>query len=238
MIESAIMRRALLWTSLAILSSCSRGPEDEPTAASVERVPVAVSSRTIDVGGRSVHVRECGPADGVAVFLLHGGRFSSATWEENGTLAHLGAAGLHAVAIDLPGAGLSAANDLEPVPFLTQALDALALDRVILVSPSASGRYALPFVAAHPERVAGFVPVAPAGIDEYAAALDGSPVRTLVVWGSDDRTFPVEEAAPFAARFEDATVLALEGASHPAYLDRPAEFHAALVEFARGTAER
>ncbi len=217
-----------------LLAACSRGADESPPAVEPASAENDVASRFVEVAGRRVRVRECGPTDGVPVLLLHGGRFSSATWEESGTLAHLGGAGLRAVAIDCPGFGESEANDLEPVPFLGALLDRLALDRVVLVSPSMSGRFSLPFVVARPERLRGYVPVAPAWIDEHGDALDGSSVRTLVVWGTEDDVFPVEEAAPFAARFEDAETLLLEGASHPAYLDRPDAFHAALVRFARG----
>lgn len=41
--------------------------------------------------------------------------------------------------------------------------------RPVLVSPSMSGRFALPFLLARGERLAGFVPVAPVGTKDYAA---------------------------------------------------------------------
>lgn len=41
--------------------------------------------------------------------------------------------------------------------------------RPILVSPSMSGRFALPFLLAWGDRLAGFVPVAPVGTKDYTA---------------------------------------------------------------------
>ena len=40
-------------------------------------------------GGGVVHGREAGPRDGASVLLLHGAAFSSASWDELGTLAEL-----------------------------------------------------------------------------------------------------------------------------------------------------
>jgi pimeloyl-ACP methyl ester carboxylesterase len=41
-----------------------------------------------------------------------------------------------------------------------------------------------------------------------------------------------------AAAFPNGRTLLLDGARHPAYLDRPQEFHAALAEFVAGLAGR
>lgn len=41
--------------------------------------------------------------------------------------------------------------------------------RPILISPSMSGRFALPFLLAQGDRLAGFVPIAPVGTKNYAA---------------------------------------------------------------------
>jgi len=187
----------------------------------------AAPGRAVDVAGRAVFVREHGT--GPAVLFLHGARFSSKDWEENGTLAFVAASGWRAVAIDLPGFGSSESTDLDAVPFLEAVIDVLALGRTVLVAPSMSGAFALPFVATRPSAVAGFVPIAPAGVDRHLPALTGSEVPTLVIWGSADRVFPVAGAKTLAAAFVHGEVVVLEGASHPCYLDEPDDFHAALL---------
>lgn len=55
------------------------------------------------------------------------------------------------------------------VAFLDHVLQELGMRRPILVSPSMSGRFALPFLLAWGDRLAGFVPVAPVGTKEYTA---------------------------------------------------------------------
>lgn len=51
---------------------------------------------------------------------------------------------------------------MSKVEYFTLLSRALNLDKAILVSPSMSGHYALPFVLTHPEMFAGLVPIAPA----------------------------------------------------------------------------
>ena len=94
-----------------------------------------------------------------------------------------------------------------------------------------SGGFAFPLIAEPPEFVSGFVPVAPVRTAEYAKRIQNSPVPALVVWGERDRVFPSSQAIVLAASFENARTLILPGARHPAYLDEPEKFHAALLEF-------
>ena len=214
-------------------TSPDESPHESPAEGSVEGAPLAVESSTLEIGGGRIQVLAVGSPGPRACLLLHGAAFSSETWRDLGTLERLGAAGLYAVAVDLPGFARSERSALEREEFLGALLDALALERVVIVSPSMSGCFSLPFVAASPERVAGYVPVAPACADQVAGFRGPSPVPALVVWGEADRVFPIEGAAPLAAAFERAETLRLPEAAHPCYLDRTEEFHAALVAFAR-----
>jgi abhydrolase domain-containing protein 14 len=193
----------------------------------------AIRSFQVDVGGHAVHGRAAGPEAGPPVLLLHGAAFDSGTWQKLGTLDVLAGAGFRAVAVDLPGFGSSPKGSLPPDQFLAALLAALSLERPVLVSPSMSGGVSFPFVLAHPERLAGFVAVAPVGTLEYAARIRQSPLPALIVWGERDHLFPPAQAQRLAASFRDAQVLILPGARHPAYLDQPERFHEALLAFVR-----
>lgn len=190
-----------------------------------------IEQREVTVAGGRVRVLEAGPAGAPVVLLLHGGRFSSETWRELGTLGVLAEADLRVVAPDLPGFGASERGTGERGAFLAAFLDALAIERATVVAPSMSGSFAFPFVLAHPERVAAFVPVAPAAIPPSAETLASIEVPTLVVWGSADTTFPPSDGRALARAIEGAELLVLEGASHPCYLDDPETFHARLKDF-------
>jgi pimeloyl-ACP methyl ester carboxylesterase len=212
--------------ALALLPACHA---DTPPMHSPLR------SRVVPILGGKVHVLEAGPADAPAVLLLHGQSFRATTWKDNGTLAALAAAGRRAVALDLPGYGDSPANDIadarDPTAFVGATLDALGIERPVLVSPSMSGRFALPFASAHPDRLAGFVPIAPAGVERFADALARATAPTLVVWGEQDQVRPVAEADELASLMPNAETAILAGCGHACYLDDPAAFHAALLAF-------
>ena len=73
-------------------------------------------------------------------------------------------------------AGYAKSKDQEPLDdtdvFLTDVISALGLDRPVLVSPSLSGSYTLPFLLgwqpekAH-DKVRGYIPVAPIFTDKF-----------------------------------------------------------------------
>jgi pimeloyl-ACP methyl ester carboxylesterase len=190
-----------------------------------------VETRSVEAAGTTLHMLVAGPVDGPSVLLLHGGRFDSTTWLDLGTLDQLADAGYHVVAIDLPGYGQSPASSVPTEDFLARAIPQLPVDRPVIVSPSMSGAFSLPLLARDSDKVAGFVPVAPVAIDRYAKELRSVRVPTLIVWGENDASIPVAEAAVLADALRASRTLILRGASHPAYLDSPDEFHRELIAF-------
>lgn len=222
------------WIAVLFLSVGCATSEDR---ALTSKTMVDIKVHKTMVEGSELHYLEAGADSSHVVLFLHGARFSKDTWKELGSLEFFARRGYRAIAVDLPGYGASAKSRLEPVRFLAALFDELRLDPCVLVSPSMSGRYSLPFVATHASRLRGFVPVAPAGISHHASALRGSTVPTLIVWGSEDRVFPVQGAATLAGLFEHAKVEILDGARHPCYLDQPERFHQVLLDFLAGCFE-
>lgn len=193
-----------------------------------------VQELTAELEGHPIRGLVAGPEGGRPVLLLHGAKFSSSTWEKLGTLESLAGAGYRVLAIDVPGFGRSPSWDVDPEVLLANLLPVLGLQKPVVVAPSMSGRVAFPLILQHPERVAGFVAIAPAASKHYAPLLAGSAVPTLVVWGERDRVLPVAQAETLAASFDDATVVILPAARHPAYLDQSERFHKALLKFLAG----
>lgn len=191
--------------------------------------------RGVVVGDTEVRVVEAGPADGGVILFLHGGRFSSRTWQELGSLTLAARNGFRAVAIDLPGFGETAATESQPAEFLLELLNTLGPARPVIVSPSMSGKFSLPFVSRHPDRIAGFVPVAPAYVEQFRDELGNATAPALVLWGDADQTFPVqgaEELHKLLPGSAAAEVVIVADAGHACYLDRPEPFHQALFAFA------
>ncbi|XP_058535065.1 putative protein-lysine deacylase ABHD14B [Ochotona princeps] len=201
---------------------------------------------TVQVQGQSLFFREAWPDGGQAprfsVLLLHGIRFSSETWQNLGTLRRLAQAGYRAVAIDLPGLGRSKdaaapapLGELVPGSFLAAVVAALELGPPVVISPSMSGMYSLPFLTAPGSQLRGYVPVAPICTDKISAANYASvKVPALIVYGDQD---PMGHSSfEHLKQLPNHRVLVLEGAGHPCYLDKPEEWHTGLLHFLQGLA--
>jgi len=193
-----------------------------------------VAERSVELQGHQIHLLTAGPEKGRAVLLLHGGKFNAGTWKKLGTLDVLADAGYRALAIDLPGSGKSPGWKLDTKTFLGELIALLDIGQPVLISPSRSGNVSFPLILDHPEKVSGWVPIAPVGAEQYASKLKESPIPALVIWGQRDQLFPPAMAKTLAAGFKTAEVVILPEAKHPAYLDQPDLFHAALLKFLAG----
>lgn len=214
----------ILLLALPMAAACA-GREAEPPT------PPTVDQYRIQIPGCALFLRSAGPADGPPILLLHGAAFSSETWEQLGTIQALAAAGMRVLAVDLPGHGQSAAGGPPPEEWVAAILDALKVEKAALLAASMSGPAALSFVAAHPERVTRFVAVAPVGVEEKLSSLQGSPVRTLVIWSDVDKVVPLAHGEQLVAAMPQARLEVMKGAPHPCYLGDTAAFHRHLLDF-------
>ena len=158
--------------------SLYRHPFATRRALSRRRLLLAgVAERAVDLGGlrmRYLEARPCTPgthADDEPLVLLHGFADSAETWARV-----FGALARHrrVLAPDLPGFGRTPAP-VEGLRFsvgpdyLARFLDALGLDRVVLVGNSLGGAVAIRYTAQHPGRVSRLFLLNSAGL------LDGVP---------------------------------------------------------------
>lgn len=203
--------------ALAVSFQDSDDAPSDGTKVTVGRLEVFVVDRTPD-----------GPSSGTVLFL-HGASFTSSVWDRTGLLDAVTSSGWRAVAVDLPGHGQTPASDVDPPRFLQQLMSVVA-SRPVLVAPSASGRYALPVVASAPELVAGFVPVAPVGLDRFRMEPGRTPPPSLVVWGTDDDVISPDLEPAFVEQLH-GTAAPISGAGHSPYDDHPKEFRRRLEGF-------
>ncbi len=190
-----------------------------------------IASNFVTIQQARIHYLEAGPPDAPAVLFLHGASFSAQTWQDLGTLALLVEHGHRAVVIDLPGFGQSSRVSGQPLDFLIELMNQLNLIQPVLVSPSMSGGYSLPLVVQHPEKLKGFVPVAPVSIPTYEKQLQGVALPTLAIWGSNDQIVPVEQGERLCQWMPNAQLVVLENAGHACYMRATTEFHQHLLKF-------
>ncbi|CAI5535979.1 unnamed protein product [Closterium sp. Naga37s-1] len=106
-------------------------------------------------------------------------------------------------------------------------------NRSVLVSPSLSGRYSLPFVAQQSQlkpgrqatggrQLGGYVPVAPVMVDSYSDKIAGSQVPALVVNGERDHP---DRAQHLASLFVNHKLVIFKGAGHACYMEQPDYFN-------------
>ena len=192
---------------------------------------VRIQSRTMLVGGERVHCLLAGSHDGLPVVLLHGGRYSAQTWVDTGTIESLASRGYRAVAVDLPGFGRTDRSTVEAGRWLGSFLDALKIDRPVIVTPSMSGRFALPYAIDHSKDIRGLVAVAPVGIKERERDLRRVTAPVLAIWGEKNGTIPLHHADLLVKQVVDGKRVVVPGAGHALYMDDIAAFHRELFAF-------
>ena len=178
----------------------------------------SVRGRTVEVtDGGLVHLLETG--DGPPLVLLHGSGVAAGFFLP--LLSEL--EGVHVLAPDVPGSGLSDPIDLPraryfeaAVGWVDRLLDALELDTIALLGHSAGGVWALRYALAHPQRVSRLVLIGPPALPKTRCPL---PYRLLATPGVGEvvaRMPPSRKSTLRFARFmgEEATL-----AEHPDLID-------------------
>jgi pimeloyl-ACP methyl ester carboxylesterase len=188
-------------------------------------------SRWVEIEGRRVHFLIEGSDEGRPVVLLHGASFTSKTWKQIGTMEMLAQAGYLVYSFDLPGYGQSSPSQANHRTWLRVLLDLLNITRPVVVSPSMSGRYALPLVTETPEKVSGFVAVAPVGIMDHRDSLGQITAPVLAVWGDNDTLIPQTQADLLIRSVSTGRKVVIPNGTHAPYMSDPAAFHTELLRF-------
>ncbi|MBZ8181523.1 alpha/beta fold hydrolase [Oscillatoria salina] len=192
---------------------------------------IKIDSKQVNVQDAKLHYVEAGRPSSPSVLLLHSASKNSQTWVDIGTINLLAKQRYRAVAVDLYSNGSFATRKSSPQDFLLELMEKLNLKLPILVSPSLSGLYSLPFVANYADNLKGFVPIAPVGILKFSQQLQGIKLPTLSVCGSKDTMAAQDET--LVKLMPNAQKVVLENAGRDCYLEATEEFHKYLVKFVR-----
>ena len=124
------------------------------------------AGRFVEVAGGRLHLLELGPADALAVVLLHGASGNLADMRV--ALGDRLAQRYRVILVDRPGHGWSDrpgdsadASPARQAALIHQALERIGVARAILVGHSWSGALATAYALAYPDAVAGLVLLAP-----------------------------------------------------------------------------
>lgn len=149
---------------LLVVGVLTIGPYMIPLPPTSEASPEAFArpgGRFVRADGTRTWIQETGPPDGPDVVFLHGFGGSTFSWRD--TLGPVGAAGFHAVALDLRGFGLSDkspdADYSHPAQarFVLAVMDELNLADAVIVGHSMGGNVAATMALDAPGRVRGLV---------------------------------------------------------------------------------
>ena len=192
----------------------------------------SISDGYLKVDGTSIHVIQVGKKSKVPILLLHGAAFSAETWSKLNTLTELQMAGFFAIAIDLPGFGESEnlKNNEDLDIFVFKLIQTLGINKPVIISPSYSGAYSVPFVLKHGDKVAGYIPIAPSISSQYTSqAFENVKVPTLIIYGEKDGGG--KRSSQILSKIPNSRVEVIPNGRHPAYLDNPKLFHKLVIEF-------
>ncbi|MCA9940246.1 MAG: alpha/beta hydrolase [Anaerolineales bacterium] len=155
------------------------------------------------------------------------------TWEP--LLPPLGAAGMHAVSIDMPGWGQSPAWEPGPllpaagVPVILSILDSLDAPTASLMGKSWGGSVAIETALRHPGRITHLILTAPAFRDWDRLA--GLTQPMLLAWAQDDPVIPFHYAAQFVDAIPHCQLQTYPTGGHNAAPENAAHFAPIATKF-------
>ncbi|ESN98143.1 hypothetical protein HELRODRAFT_84811, partial [Helobdella robusta] len=161
---------------------------------------------------------------------LHGAAFTSQIWKTLGTLQLVAAFGQLAIAIDLPGWGHSTNSRLTSEEsrknFLTLLFNELNITKPILITPSMSGVYSMPFIMEPQsetckERINGLIALAPTATNVYShAQFHRCDAKTYIVIGENDKNIGLFALANLK-NMPNRKIFIMRNSSHACYKDQP-----------------
>ncbi|XP_076436618.1 putative protein-lysine deacylase ABHD14B isoform X2 [Babylonia areolata] len=211
-----------------------------PNGGQAAKIAIKTETISVGVGGKTLKIfsQQTFPEGSarLTVLLLHGQAFTSKNWEDIGTLRLLASWGYRAVGVDLPGYGKSREVSLGGVSnadFLSALVKEVG-ERPVIISPSMSGGFSLPYLFENPgescNKAAAYIPVAPVMTGSFLQNYSASQIPTLIVYGSKDSSLGFT-SHDHLKKLPNSEVAIIPDAGHACYMDRPELFHHLLHDF-------
>ncbi len=159
-------------------------PVNSDVSSAAPQSPYYLSGdKTLDVNGVLVRYREEGDASKQTLVMVHGFSSSLETWD---AIAADLKSEYHIVRLDLPGHGLTGPDpqerysNEETVTLLADFLNALSLERPVLIGNSLGGLVAWRYALSAPDAVSRLVLIAPGGFSINGVTETPVPVPAMV----------------------------------------------------------
>ena len=191
-----------------------------------------IETKTIIVDGSPINTLQAGDFTSTPLLFLHGKAFQAKTWQDLGTLKAVVNAGFSLLALDLPGFGKSPEAVIKPENVITGVMEAVEIERAVIVGPSMSGKIALEFALSYPTKVAGLVLIGAVGVKENQDRLKELPSASLIIWGENDQISDPENGRLLNREIPHSRLVIFQDAKHPCYLEQPELWHETLMDFA------
>ncbi len=217
-------------TSFFLLASCSSTSADSTQKNTGRSTTASVSVDDTDVAYDQIVVADAPKT----VLFLHGASFTKQNWAELNVTDTVADAGYTTVAIDLPGFGDTPAINGDRSEFLTDLLAALDLETqdVVIVSPSMSGSFVLPFLDRQPPvDLGGLIAVAPVGIDDFTGRDETATIPALLTWAENDNVVSTELATTLQTKLPGSQIQLFDGDRHAFYTKQPEAFSQSVIDF-------
>lgn len=120
---------------------------------------------------------------------------------------------------------------MPPEKWMDELFDQLNVKSPVLLAASMSGGFALPFITSQPQRIAGFVAVAPVGISSHRERLHTIASPVLAVWGEHDNLIPLSDAELLVKSVKRGRLIVIPNGTHAPYMSEPELFNQKLLEF-------
>jgi len=212
--------------------------EEEITVEDVVYYPEDVMGRTVAVHGLAARPSVQGSMP--TVLLLHGQSYSAETWRELGTLELLAKEGFRAIALDLPSLQDLSGTSITTDTFLWSLTATYpSLKNIVVVSPSMSGSFAIPFLEylvvtygsafRSPPTIVGWVALAPVSVHTHAILFPSLDIPALLMFGENDEKF--RKAGSALLEIPNNDYFLVPNAGHACYRDNPEFFHSHLFDY-------
>jgi abhydrolase domain-containing protein 14 len=190
-----------------------------------------MKSGTVAVGGRNVYYIHNDVKATPQVVFFHDKKHNAKIWQDVGTMGLLAKNGISAISINSPTHYPSHDTDLTPAAWVREVLFTMKIANVVIVSPSDSTEYTIPYMIDSPRNIKGFISVANTNLNKFVHPFARQLVPVLAIWGENDKVVDKRQGQDFILSLKNGEYKEMPDCGHNCFLQKPEEFNQVVLEF-------